>query len=87
MINHLFELPKLIIYSNLIFLNHYVTVSIQCDNVPLAGRVDCGFDGIEEDFCLDQDCCYQDTRDPSVPKCFYNGGTGNQKELIAKETI
>ena len=53
---------------------HKGAVSFQCEDVPSASRVDCGFDGIEEDFCLDQDCCYDDTGNPNVPKCYYKAG-------------
>ena len=49
----------------------YSVNGLECGDVGESDRVDCGWAGITEACCLQQDCCYDTT---SSNKCYYKAG-------------
>ena len=57
----------------MLFFN-VVTSAFICSDIPPSERVDCGIDGVDEDWCLKEGCCFRDTNQTHVPKCYYKAG-------------
>ena len=51
--------------------------ALECNLVPLEGRVDCSTYSGTESSCIENSCCYDVTSQPGVPDCYYPAGMSN----------
>ena len=63
------------------------TSALICADIPSVEWVDCGIDSVDEHWCLNQGCCFEDTSNLNIPKCYYKAGSIHTKHIrsLSKE--